>query len=66
MSEEYRGLSKERLIEVLEEQDQELFDLVAKVIELINVIGWDEDGTYSFVDGDRWARFDPTGGSDDN
>ena len=64
MSEEYRALSKERLIEVLEEQDQELFDLVAKVIEVINLYGWDDDGTFTFKDGDRWARFDPTGGED--
>ena len=39
--------------------EQENFDLVAKVIELINVIGWNEDDTYTFQDGERWAKFEP-------
>ena len=39
----------------------ETFDLVARVIELINIIGWDDDDTYSFKDGERWAKFDPEG-----
>ena len=38
------------------ELEQENFDLVAKVIELINVIGWNPDDTYTFKDGDRWAK----------
>ncbi len=41
--------------------DQENFDLVAKCIELIEHIGWSDDGTYTFKDGDRWARFNPEG-----
>jgi hypothetical protein len=38
---------------------KEQFDHIAKIIELINVIGWDDDGTYTFEDGERWARFEP-------
>lgn len=45
--------------------ESENFDLVAKVIELINVIGWNDDNTYTFADGDRWYKFDPQGDSND-
>ncbi len=38
--------------------DKENFDLVAKCIELIERIGWSDDGTYTFKDGDRWTRFE--------
>ena len=41
--------------------EKENYDLIAKVVELINVIGWEPDDTYTFKDGERWARFDPTG-----
>ncbi len=44
--------------------EQENFDLVAKVVELINVIGWNDDDTYTFEDGERWAKFNPEGESD--
>lgn len=50
--------TKELLLEI-ESLNKETFDLIAKVIELINLIGWNDDGTYTFNDGDRWARFDP-------
>ncbi len=43
--------------------EQENFDLVAKVVELIEIIGWNDDDTYTFRDGDRWAKFDPKGES---
>lgn len=43
----------------IKELEMETFDLIAKVIELINVIGWNDDDTYTFKDGDRWAKFDP-------
>lgn len=43
----------------IKDLEMETFDLIAKVIELINVIGWDDDDTYTFSDGDRWAKFDP-------
>ena len=59
MSKEYEGYDKEFLIEVLKDQDIETFDLVAKVVELINVIGWDDDDCYTFSDGDKWYRFEP-------
>ena len=45
--------------EYIKDLEMETFDLIAKTIELINVIGWDDNGTYTFSDGDVWARFDP-------
>ena len=49
--------SKDDYIETLE---MELFDLVAKVTCLLKEQNlWDEDGTYTFSDGDKWARFEP-------
>ena len=44
----------------IEELEQECFDLVAKIICLLNEQNlWNDDATYTFSDGDRWARFDP-------
>jgi len=43
---------------VFDNVDEENFDLVAKVVELINIIGWNDDDTYTFADGDRWAKFE--------
>lgn len=35
----------------------ETFDLIAKVIELLTDHNlWDDDGTYTFSDGERWAK----------
>ena len=51
--------STKELLDEINDLNKETFDLIAKVIELINVIGWEPDGTYTFSDGDRWARFDP-------
>ncbi len=37
--------------------DEENFDLIAKVIYLINIgPGWSEDGTFTFPDGETWGR----------
>jgi len=47
------------LKEHIKDQDIEIFDLIAKCIELINVIGWNDDDTYTFNDGERWSKFDP-------
>lgn len=66
MSREYEGYTKDFLIEVVKAQDIETFDLVAKVVELINVIGWDDDECYTFSDGDKWYRFEPTEEDDAN
>ena len=44
---------------LIKELELEAFDLVRKCIELINRVGWDEDDTYTFDDGDRWAKFNP-------
>jgi len=39
--------------------DMENFDLIAKVIELLGEHNlWGPDGTYTFKDGERWARVD--------
>jgi len=38
---------------------KERFDLIARVIELINIVGWNEEGKYTFKDGETWERFDP-------
>lgn len=43
----------------IKELEMETFDLIAKVIELINIVGWDDDDTYTFKDGDRWYKFNP-------
>jgi len=51
--------STKELLQEIESLNKETFDLIAKVIELINLIGWNDDDTYTFTDGDRWARFDP-------
>lgn len=66
MDSEYKDWTKDNFIEYIEDQDRELFDLTAKVIEVINHVGWDVDGTYTFNDGDRWAKFDPIQESIDN
>ena len=44
--------------DTLDAVEKENFDLVAKCIELINIIGWSDDDTYTFVDGDRWVKFE--------
>lgn len=52
--------------EIINALERENFDLVQKVIWLINAYpGWSEDDTFSFPDGDRWAKFDPTAGDTD-
>ncbi len=41
------------------ELDMENFDLIAKVKELLNTHNlWDPDGTYTFEDGERWAKLE--------
>jgi hypothetical protein len=43
-----------------EHLDVENFDLIAKVIELLDTHDlWEPNGTYSFKDGERWAQFKP-------
>lgn len=43
----------------IKELEMETFDLIAKVIELINVVGWDDDDSYTFKDGEKWNKFNP-------
>jgi hypothetical protein len=40
----------------------ETFDLIAKIVSILKEHKlWGPDNTYTFTDGDRWARFDPEG-----
>ena len=40
--------------------EMETFDLIAKIVNILKEHNlWDDDGTYTFKDGDRWARFEP-------
>lgn len=48
----------------IKELEMETFDLIAKCIELINVVGWDDDDCYTFEDGETWEKFDPDNGLD--
>ena len=42
------------------ELDMENYDLIAKIVAVLTKHNlWEDDGTYTFPDGDRWARFDP-------
>lgn len=44
----------------IEELEMETFDLIAKITTVLKDHNlWGEDSTYTFRDGDRWARFDP-------
>jgi hypothetical protein len=45
--------------EYIKELEMETFELIAKVIELVNIIGWDEDDSYTFEDGEKWHKFQP-------
>ena len=39
--------------------EMENFDLIAKVLELLNTHNlWGPDGTYTFEDGERWAKLE--------
>lgn len=52
-------MNRQELIEHIEEQDKEIFDLIARVIEIINTHSlWSED-CYVFKDKEVWKRFDP-------
>jgi hypothetical protein len=40
--------------------EKETFDLIAKITCLLSEHElWEDNGTYSFSDGDRWSRFKP-------
>lgn len=59
MNQEYHNYSRDELIKLIHDLDKELFDLTSKVIELIDKVGWDIDGTYTFNTGECWTKFDP-------
>ena len=46
--------------EYIKKLEMETFDLIAKVTSVLKIHGlWNDDDTYTFPDGDRWARFEP-------
>lgn len=46
--------------EYIKELEMETFDLIAKIVSVLKEHDlWDDNGTYTFKDGDRWARFEP-------
>lgn len=55
-------MAKTKLIDygiTRKELERENFDLIAKVHELLDTHGlWEDDGTYTFQDGERWARLE--------
>lgn len=53
-------MTRAELIDHIKEQDKEIFDLIAKVIEVINTHSlWGSEDEYKFKDGEVWYRFDP-------
>ncbi len=47
----------------LEDIELENFELLSCTLELLNTHDlWDDDGTYTFANGERWARFNPDEG----
>ena len=55
-----------KLIKYDGDLDRENFDLIAKVIEILTEHDlWGEDHTYTFKDGERWAKFQPLGDEDE-
>ena len=58
------GTQRTKLKDYGEDLDLENFDLIAKVIELLTTHNlWNPDDTYTFEDGERWAKFE-TGDED--
>ena len=50
----------DNLIQRIREQEIEVFDLIAKVIEVIKDNSlWGEEDEYTFNNGEVWHRFDP-------
>lgn len=46
--------------EYIHKLEMETFDLIAKITSILKIHDlWEPDDTYTFPDGDRWARFEP-------
>jgi hypothetical protein len=45
--------------EYIKELEMDAFAYIYLIIELINVIGWDDKDSYTFKNGEVWHRFDP-------
>ena len=53
-------MNRKQMLDHIKAQDMEIFDLIAKVIEVINIHdGWGSECMYRFKSGEVWSRFDP-------
>lgn len=53
-------MTKQTKDEYILELEMETFDLIAKIVGVLKDHDlWGDDDTYTFKDGDRWARFEP-------
>lgn len=53
-------MNRKEMLHHIKEQDMEIFDLIAKVIEVIQTHSlWGSEDEYVFKDGETWHRFDP-------
>ena len=54
-------MNRKDMIEHIRQQDMEIFDLIAKVIEVIKDNNLWVDERYTFNNGEVWTVFDPVG-----
>lgn len=53
-------MNRKEMLEHIKEQDIEIFDLIARVIEVIQTHDlWGSEDEYVFKDKEIWYRFDP-------
>ena len=60
-------MDNKELREHIFDQDKEIYDLIAKVIEVVkNNNLWDDNDSYIFDNGEVWKRFEPDNNGDTN
>lgn len=53
-------MNRKDMLDHIKEQNKEIFDLIARVIEVIQTHSlWGSEDEYVFKDGQTWYRFDP-------
>ena len=53
-------MNRNEMIEHIKEQDKEIFDLIARCIDIIQTHSlWGSEDEYVYSDGETWHRFDP-------
>ena len=53
-------MKRKELIEHIFEQDKEIFDLIARIVEIIHTHSlWGSEDEYVFKDGEIWHKFNP-------